>query len=152
MHRLTDEVAQVHRSPGFITSNLVGCAADGSLIKEFEASHGTVADLWNQHLRGEPTSFNPLGMAEALMGAMQHSGDLQGGAEKEATRHFVATLRRAMHNTFRYGHTFTVYTVTVALSHCYCARSRTVTLPLCTLSHCTTGTARALGTWPGLAV
>ena len=29
---LTDEVAQVHRSPGFITSNLVGVAADGSPI------------------------------------------------------------------------------------------------------------------------
>ena len=31
---LTDEVAQVHRSPGFITSNLIGKAADGSMIKE----------------------------------------------------------------------------------------------------------------------
>ena len=28
------EVAQVHRSPGFITSNLVGKSADGSLIKD----------------------------------------------------------------------------------------------------------------------
>jgi hypothetical protein len=24
-------------------------------IKEFEASHGTVADLWHAHLRGEET-------------------------------------------------------------------------------------------------
>jgi len=38
---LTDEVAQVHRSPGFITSNLIGKKEDGSMIKEFEASHGT---------------------------------------------------------------------------------------------------------------
>ena len=30
---LTDEVAQVHRSPGFITSNLIGKNDDGSLIK-----------------------------------------------------------------------------------------------------------------------
>jgi isocitrate dehydrogenase len=30
---LTDEVAQVHRSPGFITSNLVGVVADGSPVK-----------------------------------------------------------------------------------------------------------------------
>jgi len=30
---LTDEVAQVHRSPGFITSNLIGKNEDGSLIK-----------------------------------------------------------------------------------------------------------------------
>ena len=67
---LTDEVAQVHRSPGFITSNLIGKNADGTLIKEFEASHGTVADMWEAHLRGEETSFNPLGMVEALIGAM----------------------------------------------------------------------------------
>ena len=41
--------SQVHRSPGFITSNLIGKAADGSMIKEFEASHGTVADMWEAH-------------------------------------------------------------------------------------------------------
>jgi isocitrate dehydrogenase len=73
---LTDEVAQVHRSPGFITSNLIGKAADGSMIKEFEASHGTVADLWHAHLRGEETSLNPLGMVEALIGAMDHAASL----------------------------------------------------------------------------
>ena len=56
---LTDEVAQVHRSPGFITSNLIGKRDDGTMIKEFEASHGTVADMWHAHLRGEETSLNP---------------------------------------------------------------------------------------------
>lgn len=30
---LTDEVAQVHRSPGFITSNLIGKKDDGTMIK-----------------------------------------------------------------------------------------------------------------------
>lgn len=30
---LTDEVAQVHRSPGFITSNLIGKREDGTIIK-----------------------------------------------------------------------------------------------------------------------
>ena len=34
---LTDELAQVHMSPGFITSNLVGVDANGTLIK---AGHG----------------------------------------------------------------------------------------------------------------
>ena len=34
---LTDEIAQIHRSPGFITSNLIGKSASGSRIKEFEA-------------------------------------------------------------------------------------------------------------------
>ena len=41
---LTDEVAQVHRSPGFITSNLIG-KDDGVMIQEFEASHCTV-HMW----------------------------------------------------------------------------------------------------------
>merc|ERR1711970_1396210 len=74
---LTDEVAQVHRSPGFITSNLIGKRSDGAIIKEFEASHGTVADLWHAHLRGEETSFNPLGMAVALLSAMEHAATLE---------------------------------------------------------------------------
>jgi len=101
---LTDEVAQVHRSPGFITSNLVGVADDGSPIKEFEASHGTVSDLWHQHLAGEATSFNPLGMAEAVMGALSHAADLsEDEATARRTKEYVLCLRRAMHNTFKYG-------------------------------------------------
>ncbi len=32
--------SQIHRSPGFITSNLIGKSKSGSMIKEFEASHG----------------------------------------------------------------------------------------------------------------
>ena len=47
------------------------------MIKEFEASHGTVTDLYEAHLRGEETSMNPLGMVEALIGAMQHASVLQ---------------------------------------------------------------------------
>ena len=73
---LTDQIAQVHRSPGFITSNLVGKNEDGSLIKEFEASHGTVSDLWHDHLAGKETSLNPLGMVEAMIGAMEHAAAL----------------------------------------------------------------------------
>ncbi len=109
---LTDEIAQVHRSPGFITSNLVGKSEDGTLIKEFEASHGTVSDLWNDHLAGKETSLNPLGLVEALIGAMQHAATLE--AEKYPEDHakqvvkaqvfnFTTTLRGALHNTFRYG-------------------------------------------------
>merc|ERR1712127_282198 len=73
---LTDQIAQVHRSPGFITSNLVGKSKDGNLIKEFEASHGTVSDLWHDHLAGKETSLNPLGLVEAMIGAMQHAAVL----------------------------------------------------------------------------
>mmetsp|Transcript_17125 Transcript_17125/g.44511 ORF Transcript_17125/g.44511 Transcript_17125/m.44511 type:complete len:240 (+) Transcript_17125:154-873(+) len=103
---LTDEVAQVHRSPGFITSNLIGKRDDGTMIKEFEASHGTVADLWEAHLRGEETSMNPLGMVEAVIGALDHSAALEeqaGGPSADAMKKYTTTLRKAMHNTFRYG-------------------------------------------------
>ena len=109
---LTDEVAQVHRSPGFITSNLIGKRDDGTMIKEYEASHGTVSDLWHMHLRGEETSLNPLGLVEAMIGAMQHAAVLE--LDKDPSnpdvvamheRVFLWTnnLRKAMHNTFRYG-------------------------------------------------
>ena len=69
----TDEIAQIHRSPGFLTSVLNGVRDDGSIIKEFEASHGTVTDMWHSHLKGEETSLNPLSMMEALIGSIRHS-------------------------------------------------------------------------------
>lgn len=119
---LTDEIAQVHRSPGFITSNLIGKREDGTVIKEFEASHGTVADLWIAHKSGRETSMNPLGLAEALLGALNHSADILSGKSKlgtgnsedakldpevkkqtDAIYQFTSTLRLALHNTFRYG-------------------------------------------------
>ena len=81
---LTDEIAQIHKSPGFLTSVLNGVREDGAIIKEYEASHGTVTDMWNAHLRGEETSLNPLSMCEALIGAVQHSvklSDITRGAE-----------------------------------------------------------------------
>lgn len=96
---LTDEISQVHRSPGFITSNLIGKSDDGSLIKEYEASHGTVADMWEAHQRGEETSLNPLGMVEALIGAMQHAAELDGkdSADNKAVVEWTNRLRRCMH-------------------------------------------------------
>ena len=107
---LTDEIAQVHRSPGFITSNLIGKRADGAMIKEFEASHGTVADLWHAHLRGEETSMNPLGMVEAIISAIEHSALLaeeaetsSGSSSKDSIVHFTRCLREAMHSAFRDG-------------------------------------------------
>lgn len=109
---VTDQIAQVHRSPGFITSNLVGRNEDGTLIKEFEASHGTVSDLWKDHLAGKETSLNPLGLVEAMIGAMEHAAVLDiernpGDNDKLVTKdqifNFTATLRKSIHNTFRYG-------------------------------------------------
>lgn len=101
---LTDEIAQIHRSPGFITSNLIGKNDDGSLIKEFEASHGTVADMWNDHLAGKETSFNPLGMVEALMGAMNHAAVLKekqlGPASSKPILQFTGKMRTSMEAAF----------------------------------------------------
>lgn len=110
---LTDQIAQVHRSPGFITSNLVGKHPEnGTLIKEFEASHGTVTDLWHDHLAGKDTSMNPLGLVEAMIGAMQHASTMRRDEQQHSSETtelhqqvmtFTQTLRLALHNTFRYG-------------------------------------------------
>lgn len=99
---LTDEIAQIHRSPGFITSNLIGKNEDGSLIKEFEASHGTVADMWHEHLSGKETSLNPLGLVEALIGAMNHSAALHAatGADPKPITDFTALIRESMEKAF----------------------------------------------------
>jgi len=99
---LTDEVAQVHRSPGFITSNLIGKSDNGNLIKEFEASHGTVADLWHAHLRGEETSMNPLGMVVALLDAMEHAATLDPTNKADIFR-WTGHCKEAMYAAFRNG-------------------------------------------------
>ena len=75
---LTDEMAQIHKSPGLITSNLVGKSSNGTILKQFEASHGTVTDLWEKHVKGEETSLNILGLMEALIGAMNYAEQLRG--------------------------------------------------------------------------
>jgi hypothetical protein len=91
---------------------LVGRNDDGTLIKEFEASHGTVSDLWHDHLAGRETSLNPLGLVEAMIGAMEHAAtlDVERNPDdntkqiaKDQIMNFTATLRKAIHNTFRYG-------------------------------------------------
>jgi hypothetical protein len=99
---LTDEISTVHRSPGFITSSLLGKRKDGTLIRENEASHGTVSDLWAMHNRGEETSMNPLGLTEALLATLNHAAEIEGKNVK-SIRLFTDTLRKALHNTFRYG-------------------------------------------------
>lgn len=81
---LSDELAQIHKSPGFISSVLVGKAADGSKIMEFEASHGTIADQFAKYNAGKETSVNPLGLVTALLGAINHSAKL-GEAKAQIT-------------------------------------------------------------------
>lgn len=100
---LTDLVSQVHRSPGFIRSTLVGRTEDGTLIKEFEASHGTVSDMYKRHLAGTETSLNPLGMVDALIGAMDHSADLVGPEKLAEVKHFTQNLRKAFYTVMTDG-------------------------------------------------
>lgn len=92
---MTDELAQIHRSPGFLSSVLSGINNDGTIIKEFEASHGTVTDMWNAHQRGEPTSLNPLSMMEALIGALQHATKLHKGHDDLLA--FSKRLQKSIH-------------------------------------------------------
>ncbi len=100
---LTDLVSQVHRSPGFIRSSLVGRTDDGTLIREFEASHGTVSDMDQQRKAGQETSLNPLGMVDALIGAMDHSATLAGGAIHAELTEFTAKLRNALYTVMTDG-------------------------------------------------
>lgn len=72
----TDLLAQVYKSPGFISSTLTGVKDDGTKIMEFEASHGTIADQYAKFKDGEETSVNPIGMVFALRGAIDHSAKL----------------------------------------------------------------------------
>jgi isocitrate dehydrogenase len=98
---LTDEVSQVHRSPGFITSNLIGKRDDGVMIMEFEASHGTVTDMDEDRLAGKETSLNPLGMVEALLSAMNHAGALEGN--REDIVEFTTSIRQHVHQAMSSG-------------------------------------------------
>ena len=81
------------------------------MIKEFEASHGTVNDMWEAHLRGEETSLNPLGMVEALVGAVEHSitlarqrgredSDSEDNGDLDALEEYIGSIRKAVHKVF----------------------------------------------------
>merc|ERR1712113_1132409 len=69
---------------------------------EFEASHGTVADLYHMHLRGEETSMNPLGMVVALLGAMDHAAALN-PSNQAAVNKFTFNCKEAIYAAFRDG-------------------------------------------------
>jgi isocitrate dehydrogenase len=103
---LTDEMAAMYKSPGFISSALTGVSADGHKIMEFEASHGTIADQYKAHKEGKETSVNPLGLVHALRGAIDHSANLaqetrkmtaeQANAIKQFTAHMYDSMCETM--------------------------------------------------------
>jgi len=85
---MTDEMAQMHKSPGFISSALTGFAPVWEVLVRYEASHGIVSDHYRSYLLGAETSLNPLGLVTALKGAMDHSERLvkgNGGINKFTT-------------------------------------------------------------------
>ena len=54
--------------------------------------------MWEAHQRGEETSLNPLGMVEALIGAMQHAAALDGAsADNDAVVAWTENMRRCIH-------------------------------------------------------
>eukprot|EP00958_Prasinococcus_capsulatus_P001467 scaffold134_cov268-Prasinococcus_capsulatus_cf.AAC.2 len=108
---LTDEMAAVHRSPGFVTSALIGKAADGTLIKEFEASHGAPHPQQQHRRHPAPSGSRPLarltasvdasrhgagrhGDGHALCSAMNHSAAIAGRGEREMDA-FTSRIRSA---------------------------------------------------------
>ena len=101
---LTDEVAQVHRSPGFVTSNLIGENEDGAIIKEFEASHGTVTDMWNAHLNGKIRLLIHLEWQKPLLGALTYSSVTHQSKEDSIQmENFINTLRNSINFCFKIG-------------------------------------------------
>ena len=82
----------------------MGKAPDGSIIQEFEASHGTVTDMWNAHLRGDETSLNPLGLVEALLGAMKFATKRDAKSGDAQINEFCDDVRNTIHRAFVSGH------------------------------------------------
>ena len=99
---LTDLISQLHRSPAFLTSVLVGQADDGSYIKEFEASHGTVSEMYIRLQEGGETSLNPLGMVIALCDAMTYSAEKSGG-NHDAIVAFAEIIKSCFFDALRDG-------------------------------------------------
>ena len=69
---MSDMMATAFGSLGLMTSVLV--APDGSY--EYEAAHGTVTRHYYKHLKGEPTSTNPIATIFAWTGALRKRGEL----------------------------------------------------------------------------
>jgi isocitrate dehydrogenase len=98
---LTDLLAEIYKSPGFISSVLTGTKPDGQKIMEFEASHGTIADQYALFKEGKETSVNPLGMVYALRGAIDHSVKLalENKQTDAATAESIRTFTSAMYSS-----------------------------------------------------
>ncbi len=93
----SDVIAAGFGSLGMMTSVLV--SPDGSY--EFEAAHGTVRRHYYEHLKGNPTSTNPVASIFAWTGAIKKRGELDGSGEVAA---FGEKRRKGGHRLHRGGH------------------------------------------------
>ncbi|MGF6753525.1 NADP-dependent isocitrate dehydrogenase [Paraburkholderia sp. GAS42] len=84
----SDYLAQGYGSPGLMTSVLM--SPDGRCMQT-ETAHGTAVRHYRQHMRGEPTSSNPLATIFAWSRALWQRGRLD---ETPDVMNFAATLER----------------------------------------------------------
>lgn len=73
---LSDELGELHAgNPGLMSSVLTGVAPDGTIIQEFEASHGTMANSYKRYTAGQldKVRIQPMGLLYALNGAVQYA-------------------------------------------------------------------------------
>ena len=94
---MSDLIAAASGSLPMMTSVLV--SPDGCF--EYEAAHGTVADHYQRHLKGEKVSTNPLATIAAWAGALKKRGELDGNA---ALIGFAEKLGRAGIEVFEEGY------------------------------------------------
>jgi isocitrate dehydrogenase len=93
---MSDMVASAFGSLAMMSSVLV--SPDGKY--EYEAAHGTVTRHYYEHLKGNPTSTNPMATLFAWTGALRKRGELDGLADLAA---FADRLERSSLRTIEEG-------------------------------------------------
>jgi isocitrate dehydrogenase len=93
---MSDMIATAFGSLGMMTSALV--SPEGKYL--YEAAHGTVTRHYYLHLKGQPTSTNPIASIFAWTGALAKRGELDGTPELTA---FAKRLEQAVIETVESG-------------------------------------------------
>ena len=94
----SDSLAQGFGSLGLMTSVLI--SADGSIV-EAEAAHGTVTRHYQQYLKGEKTSTNPIASIFAWSGGLKHRAKLDDNQElAEFATHLEKTVIKTVEDGF----------------------------------------------------
>lgn len=93
----SDTVAQGFGSLGLMTSSLITPCGQ---ILEAEAAHGTVTRHYREHLKGNPTSTNPMASIFAWSSGLAHRAKLDNNLE---LKEFCATLEKVCIQTVESG-------------------------------------------------